>query len=83
VDVVVSYAVRESGVKYSTRSMIPAIDAGDLVRHIVDGHGIGGGHETMAGGFVTQDRLPKGKGIDTFTRVRAIAFVERLARAST
>ena len=76
VNVVVSYSIRESGVKYSTRSLTPRVNAGELVRFIVDGHGIGGGHDSMAGGFVKRDRLPVGKGIDTFTRVRAVAFVE-------
>jgi nanoRNase/pAp phosphatase (c-di-AMP/oligoRNAs hydrolase) len=81
VNVVVSYAIRESGVKYSTRSLTPNVNAGELVRHIVDGHGIGGGHVTMAGGFVKRANLPAGKGIHTFTRVRAVAFVDKaLAR---
>ena len=84
VNVVVSYAIRESGVKYSTRSLTPDVNAGDLVRYIVDGHGIGGGHDTMAGGFVKRDKLPAGKGVHTFTRVRAVAFVEdALAGASS
>lgn len=81
VNVVVSYAIRETGVKYSTRSNIPAVNAGELVRYIVDGYGIGGGHDSMAGGFVKRDRLPVGKGIDTYTRVRAVAFVERALSA--
>jgi nanoRNase/pAp phosphatase (c-di-AMP/oligoRNAs hydrolase) len=78
VNVVVSYATRETGVKYSTRSISPDVSAADLVRAIVDGYGIGGGHDTMAGGFIKRDQLPKGRGIDTFTRVRAIEFIESL-----
>ena len=75
VNVVVSYAIRDTGVKYSTRSITPQINAGELVRFIVDGHGVGGGHDVMAGGFIPRERLPAGKGIDTFTRVRAVTFV--------
>ena len=74
VDVVVAYAVRDSGVKYSTRSVRPDVNAGDLVRHIVSGFGIGGGHASMAGGFIKLDRFPTDRGIDTYTRVRAASF---------
>lgn len=76
VNVVVSYSVREAGVKYSVRSVNPRVNAGDLVRAIVDGYGIGGGHDSMAGGFVKFDAFGDGRGIDTFTRVRAVNFVE-------
>ncbi len=76
VNVVVSYSTREAGVKYSTRSVTPTVNAGMLVRHIVDGYGIGGGHDSMAGGFITHDKFPLGRSVDTFTRHRAIGFVE-------
>ena len=76
VNVVVSYSTRDAGVKYSIRSVIPRVNAGMLVRHIVDGHGIGGGHDSMAGGFITSEKLPLGRSVDTFTRHRAIGFIE-------
>lgn len=76
VNVVVSYSVREAGVKYSVRSVDPRVNAGDLVRAIVEGYGIGGGHDSMAGGFVKFEKFGDGRGIDTFTRVRTIHFVE-------
>ncbi|MFW5884501.1 MAG: DHH family phosphoesterase [Spirochaetota bacterium] len=76
VNVVVSYSLRDAGVKYSTRSVTPAVNAGELVRSIVDGYGIGGGHASMAGGFVKHDAFPGDRSIDTFTRVRAVGFVE-------
>ncbi len=79
VNVVVSYAVRDAGIKYSTRSVTPRVNAGDLVRHIVDGYGIGGGHDSMAGGFIRRDSFPAGRSMDTFTKVRAVAFVEARA----
>jgi len=77
VDVVVAYAVREGGVKYSTRSVSPQVKANELVRHIVEGVGVGGGHDSMAGGFLRFDRFPPDRNIDTFTRYRAIWFRER------
>jgi len=76
VNVVVSYSIRDAGIKYSIRSVTDAVNAGTLVRHIVDGHGIGGGHDSMAGGFIKRDAFPTGRSIDTFTRVRAVGFVE-------
>jgi nanoRNase/pAp phosphatase (c-di-AMP/oligoRNAs hydrolase) len=77
VNVVVSYSIRDAGIKYSTRSVSPRVNAGALVRSIVDGYGIGGGHDSMAGGFIKVDAFPPDRSIDTFTRVRAIGFVER------
>ncbi len=76
VNVVVSYSIRDAGIKYSTRSVTPEVNAGALVRHIVEGHGIGGGHDSMAGGFIKRESLPESRSVDTFTRVRAVGFVE-------
>lgn len=83
VNVVVSYSIRDTGVKYSTRSVSPQVNAGGLVRHIVDGFGIGGGHDSMAGGFIGNEKVPDGRSVDTFTRHRAIEFVESVTKPST
>lgn len=80
VNIVVAYSTREAGVKYSIRSVREGVNAGQLVKHIVEGHGIGGGHDNMAGGFVVADRFPGGRGIDTFTRHRTIGYVEAATR---
>jgi nanoRNase/pAp phosphatase (c-di-AMP/oligoRNAs hydrolase) len=77
VDIVVAYAIREAGVKYSTRSVRPDVNAGELIRFIVEGYGIGGGHAGMAGGFIKTDRFPPDRSIDTYTRVRAATYMER------
>ena len=77
VNVVVSYSIRQGGIKFSTRSVTPRVNAGALVRHIVDGHGIGGGHDSMAGGFIKDENFPDTRSVDTFTRVRAVDFVGR------
>lgn len=77
VDIVVAYAVREKGIKYSVRSIDPGVDAAELVRHLVAHCGIGGGHTTMAGGFIPAGSFPANRSYGTFSRVRAIEFIEK------
>ena len=77
VDIVVAYSVRQSGIKYSIRSLDPDVSAADLVRHLVKDYGIGGGHATMAGGFIGSAGFPTDRSPGTFSRVRAINFIER------
>jgi nanoRNase/pAp phosphatase (c-di-AMP/oligoRNAs hydrolase) len=76
VDIVVTYAIRDTGLKYSIRSIDKEVNAADLVRHLVDGHGVGGGHKTMAGGFIPAENFPGDRSYGTFSRVRAIEFIE-------
>lgn len=82
VNIVVAYSTREAGVKYSVRSVKEGVNAGNLVKHIVSGHGIGGGHDNMAGGFVVANRFPAGRSIETFTKHRAIEAVEKALAAA-
>jgi nanoRNase/pAp phosphatase (c-di-AMP/oligoRNAs hydrolase) len=77
VDIVVAYAIRDSGLKYSIRSIDKDVSAADLVRHLVKGYGVGGGHETMAGGFISASDFPKDRSYGTFSRFRAIEFIEK------
>lgn len=79
VNIVVAYAPRENGIKFSTRSIDKKIKANELVRYILEGRGFGGGHDTMAGGFLPLDSLESSKSLHTFVRHRAISFVEALA----
>jgi nanoRNase/pAp phosphatase (c-di-AMP/oligoRNAs hydrolase) len=81
VDVVVAFSVRPAGIKLSTRSEVPKIQANDLVRAIVDGIGFGGGHKHMAGGFIPAGNLNGARTIDTTIKHRAIKFIEDLALA--
>ncbi len=76
VNVVIAYSIRESGIKFSTRSIDRKVKANDLVRFILDGVGFGGGHESMAGGFLPSGNLDENKNLDTFVRHRAITFIE-------
>ena len=57
VDLSIVYAERNGGLKFSIRSEIPDLKAGDLVHLALDGIGDGGGHAMMAGGVVFPDKL--------------------------
>mgnify|MGYP004500040747 FL=1 len=48
----VVYSRKEEGIKISVRSEGPALDAGKIISAALKGIGSGGGHATMAGGFV-------------------------------
>ena len=76
VNVVIAYSVRDSGIKLSVRSTSEKIKANDLVRCLVEGCGVGGGHDNMAGGFIPTENLSTLRVLDTFMKHRAIAFYE-------
>ncbi len=50
----VVYSSRKGGVKFSVRNETAELDAGKMIMTILDGIGSGGGHKSMAGGFVPQ-----------------------------
>jgi nanoRNase/pAp phosphatase (c-di-AMP/oligoRNAs hydrolase) len=77
VNIVVAYAIRNTGIKLSVRSTCPRIKANDLVRRIVADSGVGGGHDHMAGGFIPRENLSDSRLIDTFIKHRAISFYEQ------
>ena len=52
VDLVFSHSFRGGGVKFSVRSTRSDIDASEVVRKALETFGDGGGHTTMAAGFV-------------------------------
>lgn len=65
VDVSIVYSVRKDGLKFSVRSEVDQVDAGKLVGAALKGYGDGGGHKTMAGGFVPKAVIEKmGKDYD-------------------
>lgn len=51
----VVYSVKDGGIKLSVRSEGTALDAGKVIGKALDGIGNGGGHASMAGGFVPFD----------------------------
>ena len=59
IEVVVIYAKREGGYKFSIRSEREDVHAGKLANRAVKGWGNGGGHASMAGGFAENEKLPK------------------------
>ena len=48
----VVYSRRDGGIKLSVRSERASLDAGKIIAKALEGLGNGGGHATMAGGFV-------------------------------
>ncbi|MDR2182337.1 MAG: DHH family phosphoesterase [Treponema sp.] len=76
VNIVVAYVQRETGIKLSVRSTCAKVKANDLVRHITEGCGVGGGHDNMAGGFIPQNVLRPNRVVDTFIKHRSISFYE-------
>lgn len=78
VDIIVSYAKRDDGIKLSIRSGDKKIKANDLVNYIIDSKGAGGGHDEMAGGFMSIEDvgLLQNKNFDTYVRYRTIKFID-------
>jgi nanoRNase/pAp phosphatase (c-di-AMP/oligoRNAs hydrolase) len=76
--IVVSYAKRSDGIKFSVRSSEKDIYADELIKHILKDRGVGGGHKEMAGGFIPEEEMGfiEHKDLDTYVRYRTIAFVE-------
>ncbi|NLK86490.1 MAG: DHH family phosphoesterase [Clostridiaceae bacterium] len=54
VELSVVYSSRKGGVKFSVRNETSHLDAGKIIMTVLDGIGSGGGHKSMAGGFVPQ-----------------------------
>lgn len=53
----ISYAYRGNGLKFSVRSSLDYLDAGTIISNALEGIGTGGGHGTMAGGYINFDEL--------------------------
>jgi nanoRNase/pAp phosphatase (c-di-AMP/oligoRNAs hydrolase) len=81
VEIVIAYAVRETGVKLSVRSTCGDVLANNMVRHLVEGVGVGGGHDNMAGGFIPKEKLEGSRVLDTFIKHRAISYYEQHRKA--
>jgi nanoRNase/pAp phosphatase (c-di-AMP/oligoRNAs hydrolase) len=77
VRIVVAYALLNNGIKLSVRSINNKAKANDLVRFLVEGCGVGGGHDNMAGGFIPNENVSNSKLFDTFIKHRAISFYEK------
>ena len=75
VEVAVIYCERPDGLKFSVRSERDDVHSGELVANALAGVGRGGGHATMAGGWVPAANL------DKLGEYRANAVAERFIRA--
>ena len=53
----VVYSRREHGFKFSVRSELDELNAGQIVQQALDGVGSGGGHKSMAGGFAVESKV--------------------------
>lgn len=76
--IVVSYARRSDGIKFSVRSGEKEVFADELVKYILKDRGVGGGHKEMAGGFIPEEEMAfiEHKALDTYVRHRTISYVE-------
>lgn len=54
---VVVYTRRPNGFKFSVRSELDELDAGEIISEALKDVGSGGGHKTMAGGFALEDKV--------------------------
>lgn len=59
VEFAVVYATREDGLKFSVRSELSSLNAGQIVAEALADIGSGGGHASMAGGFVPSENIEK------------------------
>lgn len=73
VEFAVVYSKRETGVKFSLRNETDYYDAGQVIMKALKGIGSGGGHKTMAGGFVPEASAKKiGHAFDSFIETRIL-----------
>lgn len=81
VDLSIVYAERDGGMKFSVRSELPKLRAGDLIHQALDGIGDGGGHALMAGGVIFPDRMKElGNDPDRCIRERFLKVLETMER---
>lgn len=75
VEFAVVYSPREDGIKFSVRNEMDILDAGKLTNEVLCDVGNGGGHKTMAGGFLPAANLHIVGEIDSFVEDR---FLEKI-----
>lgn len=70
VDCCLVYSVLSFGIKYSVRSCVIEVNAGELAEFIADGVGGGGGHMGKAGGFIQKECVKEGTSPESFIKKR-------------
>lgn len=59
VDTAIVYSLRDTGLKFSARTLLPEIHCGNLLQKCLEAEGgSGGGHPHMAGGFIPREKIP-------------------------
>lgn len=83
VDFTVVYAKRDTGWKFSVRSEIDEMDAGEIIHEALLGIGSGGGHACMAGGMIPIEFIKEmGRSADTHICDLILTTINRLAAES-
>ena len=59
IEIALVYNIREDGIKLSMRSEVESCNAGQTLSETLAGIGSGGGHPSMAGGFIPAGRVPE------------------------
>lgn len=77
IEVVIVYAKRERGYKFSIRSERDDVDAGDLANRALSVWGNGGGHATMAGGFVDSKVFADVKYLPNYIQEHFIQLIQK------
>lgn len=78
VDSCVVYSILPYGIKFSVRSCVVEVNAGELAEYIADGIGGGGGHSGKAGGFIQRDCLSEDEDINSFMHSRMRTYFENV-----
>ena len=78
IEISIVYSVRNEGIKFSVRSELPQIDAGKLAYEVLRDYGGGGGHKSMAGGFITSRSIASLG--DNYPQKLENMFLEQLKR---
>lgn len=78
IDCSIVYSIRKDGIKLSIRSCDASIDSGNLANIALRGIGSGGGHATMAGGFVPYPE--EMKSLELFVQQIEERFMDELAK---
>lgn len=76
VDSCLVYSILPFGIKFSVRSCVKEVNAGELAEFIADGIGGGGGHYGKAGGFIQGDLLGDCDNVGDFLKNRMASYFE-------
>ena len=57
IDISIVFTCRSDGLKFSVRSEIPEVHAGELIHRSLEDFGSGGGHAGMAGGIIPKENV--------------------------